>query len=67
MERVVEVRVWEGLKVGARVRGGGPQRKDRSVKSAGKTRRFGRDGRRRRERSGYVGISQRERRRSCLT
>ena len=55
-----EVGVWHGLKVGARVRGGGPQRRDRSLKLAGKTRWFGRDGRRRRERSGHVGISRRE-------
>ena len=67
MEWLVEVRVWDGLMEGARVRGGGAQRRDRSLKSAGKTRRFGRAGRRWRERFGHVGISWRKRRRSGLT
>ena len=56
MEWLVEVMVRDGLKEVSRVREGGPQRRDRSLKSAGKTRRFGCDG-----------ISRRERQRSNLT
>ena len=67
MEWLVEVMVRDGLKEVSRVREGGPQRRDRSLKSAGKTRRFGRAGRRWRERFGHVGISWRKRRRSGLT